>query len=544
MRGTLAGRLGRGALAGALASLALVSFSLLMRLLAGVPLIVELAGDRVIPTLDVHSFVRLLGRVGGPLHGKSLSFLLALGAEVIVGVVVGMAFAVLPVQEERDRRIPRPRASILAAAAAIATIAGAALLWPVADSNYVGLPSPWARITTILGLVLEVGVFVAVLLWAYGSLSAPARTDQPASAAAIVPRTERPDRASVEPGRGAPTLARRTVLVGGACLALAAAGGALARAAYRRATFGAFGYDGLSVRGPRTAPITPNDAFYCVTKNLIDPRVSASVWRLRVDGLVARPMTLRFDDLLALPRVEQIQTLECISNGVGGGLMSNAAWSGVTLRTLIDAAVPRPGVERVVLRGADGYVHSLSMERALDPSTIVAYAMNGRPLPDRHGYPARVLVPGTYGEVSVKWIGSIELSHTAVEGYYERQGWKPYFVQTSSRFDRPTAGSTISLARTPAVPLGGVAFAGDRGISAVEWSADGGESWVPARITYGPSKIAWSLWEATWSPSGPGTYRLVVRATDGTGAVQPSDAHGVVPAGATGVHAVSVTVTA
>ena len=168
--------------------------------------------------------------------------------------------------------------------------------------------------------------------------------------------------------------------------------------------------------------------------------------------------------------------------------------------------------------------------------------MNGEPLPRRHGYPARVLVPGTYGEVSVKWVDGIELSAAPVQGYYERQGWKPYFVQTTSRFDRPVAGTTISLATTPVVSLGGVAFAGDRGISKVEWSADGGSSWRPCRITYAPSRIAWSLWEATWSPPGPGAYRLVVRATDGDGSLQTSDRRGVVPAGAAGWHSVAVTV--
>src|SRR5207249_5728919 len=123
-----------------------------------------------------------------------------------------------------------------------------------------------------------------------------------------------------------------------------------------------------------------------------------------------------------------------------------------------------------------------SLGRAMRPDTLVAYEMNGVPLPPRHGYPARILVPGTYGEVNVKWIDRIELTDRSVQGYYERQGWRPGTVRTMSRIDRPPRDVPISLARTASVPVGGVAFAGDRGISRVEVTADAGLTWQQATI--------------------------------------------------------------
>src|SRR5205085_10906424 len=166
------------------------------------------------------------------------------------------------------------------------------------------------------------------------------------------------------------------------------------------------------------------------------------------------------------------------------------------------------GVRRVVMHASDGYVHTVSMEKALEPTTLVAYLMNGRPLPLRHGYPARVLVPGTYGEVNVKWVDRIELSSEPLEGYYERQGWKPYFVNTMSRIDSPRADQRISLGRPPVVDMAGGAFAGERGISRVEVRTSDVGAWRPALIVYAPSPLAWTLWRFEWRPPGPGRFAL------------------------------------
>ena len=118
----------------------------------------------------------------------------------------------------------------------------------------------------------------------------------------------------------------------------------------------------------------------------------------------------------------------CISNRIGAGLMSNAVWQGVRLRDLLEASRPLPGAVEVFLNGADAYTDTFAFEKAMDPTTIVAFAMNGEPLPQRHGYPARVVVPGLYGEKNVKWVTRIEVVDYDAKGFYEQQGWGPNFV--------------------------------------------------------------------------------------------------------------------
>jgi len=165
--------------------------------------------------------------------------------------------------------------------------------------------------------------------------------------------------------------------------------------------------------------------------------------------------------------------------------------------------------------------------------------MNGQPLPDRHGYPLRLLVPSAYGEVSVKWLTQIEIVDEAESGYYETQGWQPRFVQTMSRIDSPKKGQLVKAGST--VRMQGIAYAADRGISQVEVSADGGSTWTPAQITYG-KPMTWSVWQAEWAPSELGPAVLKVRARDGKGDPQVETSRGFAPAGSTGLHTVQVTV--
>jgi len=327
---------------------------------------------------------------------------------------------------------------------------------------------------------------------------------------------------------------RRDLVVGAATGALALGSGGLAGVLHRRSTFG---YDGLEVKGAGVERITPNDKFYVVTKNLIDPRVDRERWRLRLSGLVENPMTLDFGEVSNLKLVEQETTLECISNGVGAGLISNAVWRGIPLRELIGEARPESGSRRVFFHAADGFTHSTSLEKALDPTTMLVFEMNGEPLPDRHGYPARLIVPGAYGELSVKWIDRIEVIDDDREGYYEKQGWKAERAHTMSRIDVPAKNGRVR-GRTE---IRGVAFAGDRGISKVEVSTDGGDRWRGARIDYHPSRLTWAHWSLMWSPAA-GDGELVVRATDGQGKPQSTKKESSVPDGATGLHRVSVRV--
>src|SRR5205823_4078422 len=242
-----------------------------------------------------------------------------------------------------------------------------------------------------------------------------------------------------------PRIGRRAVLLAGLGLVLAGGGAALVRKLYRVATFS---YDGTQYKGPMVQPITPNDQFYCVTKNVIDPRVDISLWHLEVDGLVQSRRTYRLEDVKAFAAVEQETTLMCISNGLDAGLMSNAKWRGVPMRDLISQSLPLSNAAKVRLHGVDNYTDTFPLEKAMDPTTLVAYEMNGEPLPHRHGFPARVIVPGYFGEKHVKWLTRIELTTSEAKGFYETQGWGPDFiVPTRSRIDVPFDQTVFSLGK-------------------------------------------------------------------------------------------------
>ena len=332
---------------------------------------------------------------------------------------------------------------------------------------------------------------------------------------------------------------RRARLVAGAGAVTAAVAGGGVRALYGRSTLH---YDGTRYRGANIQPITPTDRFYSVTKNILDPNVARSVWRLRIDGRVDNPRTYGFDQLAALPAVAtQEATLSCISNDIGDGLASNAVWKGVPLRALLAAAGMQRSAVKVVFYGADNYADTIFLDKAMDPTTFVAWEMNGAPLPPRHGYPVRIIVPGRFGEKSVKWVTRIEVVDYEAKGFYERQGWGPTFTtQTFSRFDEPVNGQTLRV--DAPTRLHGVAFAGDRGIQRVEVSADDGQTWREARFDYQTSKIVWVLWSIDWQPPRAGEHKLAVRAVDGSGDYQTSDTRGIAPDGATGYHRIAVQV--
>jgi DMSO/TMAO reductase YedYZ molybdopterin-dependent catalytic subunit len=283
--------------------------------------------------------------------------------------------------------------------------------------------------------------------------------------------------------------------------------------------------------------LTPNARFYVVNEELLYPDVDPATWRLEVRGLVDRPFSMSYRELRAMPAVEQFQTLECISNKVGGKLISNARWRGVPMSALLDRAGVRPGAIEVVSRSVDGYADSLPLADATRPTTLVAVGMNGHVLPREHGFPARLLAPGYYGMKQPKWLGSIEVVDRPFEGYWEVRGWvKRAVVKTMSRIDTaqegPPEGNVLTVA--------GVAFAGDRGISRVEVSADGGVTWNDAQLETELSPFSWRRWRYRFRLPARVEVRIGVRATDGTGAVQTGVVTPPEYSGSTGHHEVIV----
>lgn len=296
-----------------------------------------------------------------------------------------------------------------------------------------------------------------------------------------------------------------------------------------------------SLAGAVSPAITPVPDFYVVSKNIADPVVDGQAWRLHVQGLAGKPLTLTLDQLRSLPATNEYVTFACISNDVGGGLISTGAFTGVPLRDLVAMASPQPEASWVAFRSRDGYTESLPMSEVLGrPDIMVAYDLDGSPLPNSHGYPARMVIPGRYGMKAPKWLDSIELGTHGTGGYWEQQGWDHNaFVRTTSRFDVPRDGDILKLG---AVSLAGVAFAGTRGVGKVEYTTDGGSTWNEAPFDPPLSPLTWVLWRATWTPPSEAAYRLMVRATDGQGQLQDSRGSGSFPSGATGYHTITVNV--
>lgn len=290
--------------------------------------------------------------------------------------------------------------------------------------------------------------------------------------------------------------------------------------------------------------VTSTRDFYIVSKNPpgFDPVIDVNRWKLELAGLVPSPTRLTYEEIRAMPAVERYHTLECISNEIGGDLISNAKWRGVPLANVLARA---GGVSsktvHIVFRAADGYTESLPAADALNPETLLVYEMNGEQLPTKHGFPVRLLVPGRFGMKNPKWITRIEAIDTGFLGYWERSGWSDRaIVQTMSKLTTPTSGATVRVGEE--VGLGGVAFAADRGIREVEFSIDDGKSWQPAEVKSPLGKHTWVLWAAVWKPPAPGDYVLRVRARDGLGVWQPSAETATLPDGATGYHRIRLRV--
>ena len=284
-----------------------------------------------------------------------------------------------------------------------------------------------------------------------------------------------------------------------------------------------------------TPEVTSNDDHYVVDEEILDPVIDPAEWTLTITGLVDREISVTYEDLIRKEATERYQTLMCISNEVGGDLISTARWTGVPLPSILDDAGVDPRGVEAVFRAAGGYSDSLPLDQAMDESTLIAIGMNGRVLPRAHGYPARVLSTGTYGYKNPKWLTEIEIVDKAYAGFWQQRGWdKEGLIRTMSRIDVPrdNVGGTVTIA--------GIAFASDRGIGKVEVSTDGGSSWDAARLKTPLSDLTWRLWLLEWEPPGTGEYDLIVRAYDTDGAVQISKHASPFPSGSTGYHSVTV----
>jgi len=285
---------------------------------------------------------------------------------------------------------------------------------------------------------------------------------------------------------------------------------------------------------------TSTNRFYRIDTSLVPPAISPGDWTVRIHGMVDRELTLTYDQLVRRPRSETWMTLNCVSNPVGGPLISNAWWSGTHLSALLQEAGVQSGADAVKQTSDDGWTCGTPLSALVDDrGAMLAYAMNGEPLPIEHGFPVRTLVPGLYGYVSAcKWVRDIEVTtFESFTAYWTERGWSQLGpVKLASRIDVPGNGHHVPSGK---VRVGGLAWQQNTGISAVQVQLDGG-GWQPATLARRVIADSWVQWVATVD-AAPGRHQLAVRAVNDDGQVQTAVRADPVPNGASGWHTVSFT---
>jgi DMSO/TMAO reductase YedYZ molybdopterin-dependent catalytic subunit len=364
----------------------------------------------------------------------------------------------------------------------------------------------------------------------------------------------RPPRPDLDTGEG-----RRTVLIG-AVVALVGAGLAevIGRQLGERSNVAA-ARSAVVLPTPSDAPsalptdaavagqspfVTPAQNFYRIDTALVVPQVDPTTWTLKIHGMVDRPMTLTYAQLLARPMISRYITLCCVSNPVGGNLIGNALFLGAPLKDLLEEVGVHAGADQVVGRSSDGFTAGSPTAVLMDGrDAMLAVGMNGEPLPTEHGFPVRVVVPGLYGYVSAtKWITELEVTtFAAFDAYWVQRDWVATgTIQTESRIDTPSDGSTKAAG---AVVIAGVAWAQHRGVSKVEVQVDN-QPWQTATLDPVPSTDTWRQWKINWNATS-GRHELRVRATDNSGQTQTSVVGDMVDgkyADSTGYHQISVNI--
>ena len=511
-----------GAVGGFVGALVMTALMFLGRFAFGTPLIPELMAERLFALIPMDVFS--LGiRLFGP-KAKYLAFWGMVGLFVAIGALLGSLFTWLYLHRRRK-------------GAWLAGLAYGTALWAL--FGFVGSPVLGGG---LFGADIEGGPLLAsgallILYWVYG-LALALLSTRLLRSPAEAPEPANPPVGSLDSSRR--TFSKRL-------LAALVAGGALSALlqlleglANRSRAFAQELFQRIKGLPP---DVTPNEKFYKISKNVFDPKVNVSRWNLEVKGLVDKPTKLTYDELKALPSKEQYGTLECISNDIGGDLISNAYWKGVPLKDLLAKAGVKPTAKKVIFRAADGYSTAIPLAKAMHPDTILAIEMNGVPLPDDHGFPVRLINPGHYGMKNPKWITEIDLTDKDYKGYWESRGWSDEArVKTMSRIDTPKNGTSIPKSGED---IGGVAFAGDRGVRQVEVSLDDGATWRKATLKKALGPYTWVLWGGSWTPppSAQKDRGLVVqvRAADGTGDIQTAQVTKVLPDGASGYHMIHLT---
>jgi DMSO/TMAO reductase YedYZ molybdopterin-dependent catalytic subunit len=286
---------------------------------------------------------------------------------------------------------------------------------------------------------------------------------------------------------------------------------------------------------------TPNSSFYRVDTRLTLPIISLDDWTLTIDGDVENELTFTYDDLLEMPMIERDITLTCVSNDVGGPYVGAARWLGVPLSDLLEQANVGGRADQIFSTDVEGMTISTPLELAMaEKDAMLAIGMNGEPLPQEHGFPARMVIPGLYGFISAtKWISRMTLTtYDEKKAYWTERNWATDApIKIASRIDTPRSFSTIDAGSTF---IGGVAWAQTRGIGKVEVQVDGG-AWQEAELGPEVNVDYWRQWYFPWKAES-GEHDLSVRATDLDGQVQTAARAAPFPNGSSGLQRIIVTV--
>ncbi|MHB8566913.1 MAG: molybdopterin-dependent oxidoreductase [Nitrososphaerales archaeon] len=538
---------------GAIAGLVSLGFGFLIRLGGYAPFAPESAIEaflKIIPASIQEPAVQTLGDFAG-----QLGLIIA----TIVTVLVYGLFAVLfeKIFAKRLSVGSLTRTERFLVYSLVPWIFFGLVVFPLTGESFFGVTAPFAygKMTWLfpISLLLAQAVFALVLQWEYKTSTDPVIRAVLSEKTSIV---------SAQPNMEIHTPSRRSFIekgiVGAGALTLLLLSLEQIVPAYLSSggTGSSFG-QGAPVNlaeapsifsDARLAPlvdseVTANDGFYRVAIDLFDPSIDVSSWSLQLTGLVNNPKSYTMSDLVLLPVSEQYNTFECVSNFVNGNLIGNAKWAGFKISDLLNnAGGTGSSSQYVVFYSVDGYSVGIPISKTLMPDSMLAYMMNDAPLPQRHGYPLRAVIPGLYGMMSAKWVTKIEIVDAPYGGYWQTRGWSPSGVVETLAFNMiPQDGGIVSLKQyNGSVILGGVAYAGDRGISKVEVSTDQGKTWQEAQLKPAISNLTWRLWAFDWHPASTGTYFIYSRATDGTGSLQTSNDTGTFPNGATGYAITSV----
>jgi DMSO/TMAO reductase YedYZ molybdopterin-dependent catalytic subunit len=521
-----------GAVAGFLLTAPLIALMYLGERLAGLPMTafdlfeslsrIPQLGPLVTKGIDVMiSIASNIPGVATDKAGKTIEQLAAVGLFLIIGAIVGAIYAA--VRERAGRSVMMFIGLIVWTVALLVEIEG-----------------------QFSSQLLMVGLWLAVILgvWGYAlSLCIDTLTIAPASTDAPTVATDR-RKFLIQFGGGALALTlgswavgalfgRRSVAGAGQAIAAATPEATLAAttAATEAVAKATAASAGSFVIVPGTRPeLTENRDFYRVDTNVVGaPAIDEKTWALAVGGLVNTPISYSYDEFRKLPVTEQYATLQCISNPVGGDLISTTKWMGVQLREVLQRAGLKDGVAEIKFTCSDGYTEALPLESAMDERTLLAFGMNGETLAETHGFPLRLYVPNRYGMKNPKWITQIDAVADPYDGYWEVRGWDRDAIMKSTSVIDVMA---VDLAANGIVPVGGMAFSGDRGISSVEISVDNGD-WMPAQLKAPISPLTWTLWRLDWKAT-PGKHELRVRTVDGKGAPQIETRAPLHPDGASG----------